>query len=331
MPMTPLVFAENIRRERPPSPAADISPETPQIPPVAAPPLASALRPVASPIRVSVTATSVKTDLFAPGGPLGDRYPLSKRAMTNLPMPAAVATMLDGHARSDDRERMSSLVAPQASRWSGDAWVFLRESGAQSASGSPLPPSYGASQLGAVLRFRLAQNNALHPAAYVRVSHALVKRGESEAAAGLSLRPIAGLPVTAHAEMRLTERPDENEIRPAAFLVAGGEGAGLPLGLTARAYVQTGYVGGRHATAFADGQLVADRKVARSDLVELRAGAGAWGGAQRGAARFDLGPSASLVAKVGETPVRLSADYRLRVAGDAEPGASAALTLSTGF
>ena len=42
-------------------------------------------------------------------------------------------------------------------------------------------------------------------------------------------------------------------------------------------------------------------------------------------------PSASIALRLAESPARLSADYRFRVAGDARPGSGAALTLSAGF
>ncbi len=64
---------------------------------------------------------------------------------------------------------------------------------------------------------------------------------------------------------------------------------------------------------------------------DLRAGAGAWGGAQEDAARLDIGPSASVSFQLGEGRGRLAADYRIRVAGDAEPSSGPALTLSAGF
>ena len=110
----------------------------------------------------------------------------------------------------------------------------------------------------------------------------------------------------------------------------------VPLGFQVRGYAQAGWVGGDYATAFVDGQIVADREVAAFDLGKtrdgsLRVGGGAWGGAQRNAERLDAGPSASLVVPVADAPVRLSVDYRFRILGDAEPDSGVAVTLSTGF
>lgn len=234
-----------------------------------------------------------------------------------------------GHAAGPRTEQ--SHGTDNSPRWSGDAWLLWRESGSRTTGPGPQPASYGASQLGAVLRYRLAPRSPARPALYLRASHALIERGESEAALGISARPIRGLPITAHAELRLTKRSDDTDLSPAAFVTAGGELSGLPRAWSVRAYGAAGYVGGRHSTAFVDGQIVAEREMVRFDLGALRAGVGTWGGAQRGAARLDVGPSASVVAKLDKIPLRLSVDYRLRVSGDAEPASGAALTLSTGF
>jgi hypothetical protein len=106
----------------------------------------------------------------------------------------------------------------------------------------------------------------------------------------------------------------------------------LPAGLRGEAYAQAGYVGGRDATAFADGQLRIDRRIARAGSFELRAGGGAWAGVQRGASRVDVGPTASIGTQApGGGSLRVGVDWRIRVAGNASPGSGAALTLSAGF
>ncbi len=227
-----------------------------------------------------------------------------------------------GGAGSNDRK---------ASRWSFDGWALWRDGSRQSAAAAVPSPSYGASQAGAVLRYRIAPEIGERPQAFVRATRSLVSRPESEVAAGLSARPIAALPLRAHGEIRMTDRPSGQEIRPAAFVATEIPPQDLPLGLRADVYAQGGYVGGDFATAFADGQVKVDRDVARFDLGTLRAGAGVWGGVQRGAARLDAGPSVALA--LNKTPVaaRLSVDYRVRVAGNARPGSGVAVTLTTGF
>jgi len=219
--------------------------------------------------------------------------------------------------------------AAAASRWSADAWLLLREDAT-----SPLlagGPSYGRSQAGGVVRYRLAPASSLRPQAYWRASAALAGPREQEIAAGVSARPLAGVPVRLAVEARVGETDRGRRVRPAAFLVTEFPPLDLPLGARAEAYAQGGYVGGDYATAFVDGQARLDRPLARFGGTEVTAGAGVWGGAQKGAARLDIGPTAAVSFRLGDARGRVAADYRFRVAGDAEPSSGPALTLSAGF
>ncbi|MEY4238629.1 MAG: hypothetical protein RL339_1230, partial [Pseudomonadota bacterium] len=105
----------------------------------------------------------------------------------------------------------------------------------------------------------------------------------------------------------------------------------LPAGLAGEVSAQAGDVGGPGGTAFVDGQLRVERRLLRLGRSELRAGLGAWGGAQKGANRIDVGPSATLDFPVGGGQGRVSADWRLRAAGNAAPQSGPAITLSAGF
>lgn len=241
---------------------------------------------------------------------------------------ALPAPLLAGR-RPDPSDRAAERPAATA-RWSGDAWLMLRNG-----SGGPIAigePSYGRSQAGAVLRYRLAPASGHRPAAYLRTTRALAGAREGEVAAGLSARPVTGLPLRVAGEVRVSEGPAGREVRPAGFAVTELPPARLPLGLRAEAYAQAGYVGGRYATAFVDGQARIDTHVARlGPASELRAGGGVWGGAQRHAGRLDIGPSATVNFRLGATQSRLALDYRVRVAGDAAPQSGPALTISAGF
>lgn len=249
-------------------------------------------------------------------------------AMGELPMPRHVADWVG-------TESVPLAVLPGQARprpWRIDAWLLLRQGSAGRLAGSGVQPaSYGASQAGAVMTYRLAPASRHQPSAYFRASKALVADGEAELAMGLQGRPVGGLPIAVHAEMRTTRSLTGTTVRPAVFATAGIDQVPLPLGLQAEGYGQGGYVGGDFATGFADGRVTATRDVTHRDSFSLGAGAGAWGGIQRGASRLDVGPTLRLDVTLGETPARLSADYRFRVAGDAEPASGAAITLSTGF
>ncbi len=221
----------------------------------------------------------------------------------------------------------------QQGRWSADAWLFRRRASA----GPPVIPrlfipSYGASQAGAVLRYRLAPGSALRPTVYLRGAAALDGSREREFSAGLSLRPIRRLPVSLSAEARLFSGSGRTSLRPAVVAVTELAPVGLPLGLRGEAYGQAGYVGGRFATYFADGHLRADRGLVRLGPAEMRLGGGVWGGMQKGAGRLDAGPSLVIGGDMGgPAAMRLAADWRFRVAGNSLPGSGPALTLSAGF
>lgn len=223
------------------------------------------------------------------------------------------------------------VAARQAgeSRWSADGWLLWRDDTTTPFTSGR--PSYGRSQLGAVVRYQLAPSSAHRPQVYLRGSAALQGSNEQEVAAGLSARPIAKLPVRVAAELRMSDYAQSKEVRPAAYAVTELPPQELPGGLRAEAYLQAGYVGGDFATPFVDGQARVDRSLASVGNFDLRAGASTWGGAQKDSERLDIGPTASVTFRIGETRGRVSADYRFRVAGEAEPASGPALTLSAGF
>lgn len=212
-------------------------------------------------------------------------------------------------------------------RLSAAAWVMVRDDTAPVAAGLP---SYGRSQAGAVVRYRLAPSSRFDPQMYARATGALSGPLEQDLAAGMSAR-LAKVPLRVGVEMRLSRTNAGSEVRPALVTVTEFPPLDLPLGVRGEVYAQAGYVGGTYATPFVDGQARVERQLVRLGAAEISAGAGAWGGAQEGAARLDVGPTATVAFRVGEARGRLAADYRFRVAGDAEPRSGPALTVSAGF
>jgi len=223
-------------------------------------------------------------------------------------------------------------------RWSADAWAFWRQG---SDGGVPVSqgrvPIYGASQMGAILHYRFAQWGGHAPRLHLRGYRALIAGGESEAALGASLRPLPRVPLRLFAEGRYTAPASgKGELRPAAYAVTEIAPVALPLGTRLDAYGQAGWVGGSFTTWFADGQATLTRELGftrrvSNDAVGLSLGAGAWGGAQKGAQRLDVGPTARLDFRLGRVPARVSVDWRQRVAGDAAPGSGVAATIAAGF
>lgn len=222
--------------------------------------------------------------------------------------------------------------APARSSWSADGWLLIRDGSGAPLVGGAAPATYGASQAGVVLRYRLASDDARRPAAYLRATAALGSTREQEAALGLSVRPLPALRLVVAGELRAARQAGSMALRPAAFAYTELAPIALAQGFTAEIYAQAGYVGGRFATAFADGQLHVDRPVAHLGAAELRAGGGVWSGAQKGVSRLDAGPAATLgIAGSGAGAARLGVDWRFRLAGNAAPASGPALTLSAGF
>src|SRR5690606_5040 len=158
--------------------------------------------------------------------------------------------------------------------------------------------------------YRLDPASLRNPQAHLRASSAVAGPRDQHLAAGLSVRPLPRLPLRVAAEARIGRSGTGTELRPAAFAVTEFAPLELPHLVRAEAYLQGGYVGGSFATAFVDGQARIERPVGRMGEAEVTAGAGAWGGAQKGAARLDVGPTAAVSFRLGETRARLAADYR---------------------
>jgi len=122
-----------------------------------------------------------------------------------------------------------------ASRWSADGWLLWRDDTTTPFTSGR--PSYGRSQLGAVVRYELAPSSGHRPQAYLRGLAALQGASEQEVAAGLSARPLASIPIRVAAEVRVSERALSTEVRPAAYAVTELPPQELPGGMQAQAYV----------------------------------------------------------------------------------------------
>ena len=205
----------------------------------------------------------------------------------------------------------------RTSRWSGSAWAILRPDGRA----TPFASQLGGSQTGA--RIAYAIDGARRVAIYARASTAVDAR-EREAAVGVDWRPTR-LPVHFVAERRI----GIDGVRSGTAIGAvGGIGPTRIAGpVRVEGYAQGGVIFRDGREGYADGSL---RLTASADR-RIDLGVGAWGGAQRGAARLDVGPTLGITLAVARRPFRLSADWRQRVAGDARPGSGPALSLGADF
>ena len=308
------------------APPAPLASPTTQAPPLVADTPLATVHPMDADAPLSPQVAAGHQQLWLAGMELLPTEPVT----TALDQSGAQRPLVPLAARAADR-----AAGP---RWSVDGWLLVRPGGNMfNAPGAGLPGAvipagfYGGSQGGLILRYFLAPGSRFRPALYLRASSGVERPRGEELAAGVSFRPVPGLPVRLLAEGRVTRAAGGTIIRPAAALVSELPPARLPLGARAEVYVQAGYVGGRESTAFVDGQARVEKPLLHATSFELRAGGGVWGGAQRGASRLDVGPTATVSFHLGPVGTRLSADYRWRVAGNAAPGSGPVVTLSAGF
>lgn len=221
-------------------------------------------------------------------------------------------------------------------RWSGENWVLMR-AGSGDAAQAPGAASYGASQAGAIVRYRLGKGEVGSSYAYLRTSLAINAPGnDREIALGFGARPIRKVPLRVLVEARLQDtKISPMQVRPVATVITELPWKRLPLGFRAEAYGQAGYAGGRGATPFFDAQAMIDHSlrgvVPRNN--DLRVGAGVWAGGQDGAVRLDAGPRVAFRINPGRLagPSRVALDWRFRLAGNARPDSGPALTVTSAF
>lgn len=214
-------------------------------------------------------------------------------------------------------------IAPHPSnrRWSGSAWLLARRDG-----GTTLAPGgvLGGSQAGARLLYRLNGDGARPLSLSARAYLPLRATAGAEAALGLDWRPGARLPV--HLLIERRQRLGRDGRSAFAATLYGGGSARLPQHWRLDGYAQAGIVGTRSRDAFVDGALRLSRP-----LGPVEVGGGLWGAAQPGANRLDAGPQLTLPLRARDTTLRLSAEYRFRIADDARPASGPVLTLGVDF
>jgi len=204
------------------------------------------------------------------------------------------------------------------SRWSLSVWLLVRDDQGNAA----LAPggTLGGSQAGARISYALGDGFALSVRAYLPLRQV----SGAELAAGLDWRPVRAIPLNLLAERR--QRIGREGRNAFALTLYGGASRSLTPRTRLDLYGQAGIVGLRSRDLFVDGSARVARRIGPVDV-----GAGAWGAAQPGARRLDAGPSLSWRLPVSGAHLRLQADWRFRIAGDAAPRSGPALTLAADF
>jgi hypothetical protein len=184
----------------------------------------------------------------------------------------------------------------------------------------------GGSQAGSRARYDLGSGLALA----ARVSGPLRQRLGKEAAVALDWRPAKALPVTFTVERRAgLDRVGRDAF--AAGMFGGVDGVRLPLSARLDGYAQTGLVGLKRRDPYVDGAIRIERRVLGNTRSRVSLGVGLWGGAQPRVSRVDIGPQIVAHAPLGPVGIRVGAEWRHRVAGNARPGSGPALTIGADF
>lgn len=222
------------------------------------------------------------------------------------------------------------------SRWTGYFWLHARQNSLPGSVGErvSLPNianrQYGGSQAGAIFAYRILGGLERRASLYGRISTALSPLEQEEIAVGVSVKPIANLPVAIHAEHR---RPIASKISAATaiYLVGGFTSDQLIDGVTLESYVQTGIVRGATDSYFYDASATLKKPSLNIGDSRLSAGVGVWAGGQDRVSRLDVGPRLSWNIPVQGTDPQISLDWRFRIDGKAEPSSGLAVTISTAF
>jgi hypothetical protein len=190
---------------------------------------------------------------------------------------------------------------------------------------------YGGSQSGLITTYALARSGETGRTKLALLLRAAVAHNnvaESELATGFRWHPVPDMPFSLTVERRFRNARSDAF---AAYIAGGVSEAKLPLEFRMDAFAQAGLVTNKDGRAFFDASARAERDLAQVGGIPIRAGVGLWTGGQQDIFRVDVGPTISGQIPIADTRLRVSADWRFRIAGDARPASGPALTLSTGF
>ncbi len=236
-------------------------------------------------------------------------------------LPAAAETQTQTQTYAIPSPVAPPLVVKGSSRLSGSAWLLARGGPAGTVSGGQL----GASQGGLRLAYALGSQRKV--ALVARVATPLKGAGR-EAALGIEWQPTR-LPIRLVAERRFAL--DGGRGGPTIGVIAGYGPADVAPGLRLEAYGQAGAIGRDGIEGFVDASGRLTHPIGTLAGAKVDVGVGVWGSAQRDAERFDIGPSIVAALPVAHKTIRLTLDWRERIAGGARPGSGPALSFGSDF
>ena len=160
-----------------------------------------------------------------------------------------------------------------------------------------------------------------------RASTPVATRRGREAALGIAMRGH-GFGLIAEQRFALDRG---GRTAPSMTAYGGVSDIALGHGIRFDGYVQAGAVGVSNTAAFIDGAARIEHTLVERNHSRLSGGVALSGGAQPGVRRVDVGPQMVARVPVAGTPVRVSAEWRQRIAGNATPGSGPAVTVGVDF
>ncbi len=222
----------------------------------------------------------------------------------------------------------SRQLAALEKRLSGSAYIFARASGTSELAATPV---LGGGQSGAQVAYSLDPLSSRPLAVEARVSapNNDVKDG-AQAALGVTWRLRPSLSLTAERLFAAGDHARGGWTVRAAGGAATVRQGGARRWLDASIYAEGGIVGLRDPAYYGAAQGRVGRSAAIAEDIAASVGMGGWASVQRDrrtVSRFEVGPTLHL----SRGAFNLTADYRVRLAGNAAPGSGPALTLAAFF
>ncbi len=217
---------------------------------------------------------------------------------------------------------------PAGKNWSLFGWFVFRPS--QNFGNGAVNGQLSGSQYGVRLQHKLIRiSKIVNLNANLRTSAPLDFADGKEAAIGLALKFSGKIPLDIILERRFPIGTGTPAF--AAIAATGMNDVPITHSLLLSGYLQTGLVAATKAEPFIDGSMTIEREIHSRNSISLRVGAGLWGAGQFGASRLDMGPIIAARFPIGKGAVRVSAEWRQRVAGNAQPASGPAVSISTDF
>ncbi len=212
---------------------------------------------------------------------------------------------------------------------SGSFWTLVRSDSNPAAIAEN--GQIGGAQAGFRMSFPVIQiGNSVKLSASSRTSFPLNDRKQIEGTIGALLVVKGKAPLNLILERRIPL----HKIGDGAWSITAATGVSdLKIGqnIFLDGYVQGGIVGAKSRTKFVGGSAIASVPATRFENNPVRLGVGFWGDAQPHAARLDIGPDVSVRTKIFGLSTRVSAQWRFRVSGDAQPSSGPTVVLGGDF